>query len=41
MELMNALQWKFLGRDHARLLDLDIFTKLRNGNGNRKNLIKK
>lgn len=23
--LMNALQWKFMGRDHKDLLDLDIF----------------
>jgi hypothetical protein len=41
MQLLNALQWKFLGRDHARLLELEIFKKLRVGNGSRKNLIKR
>jgi hypothetical protein len=25
MSLLNAIKWKFLGRDHTRLLNLNIF----------------
>jgi len=39
--LMNALQWKFMGRDHKDLLNLDIFQVLHKGNGSKDNLIRR
>jgi hypothetical protein len=41
MSLLNALKWKFLGRDHTRLLAMNIFQALREGNGHRKNMIRR
>jgi len=38
---VNALKWKFWGRDHATLCQLDVFKILRQGNGHRKNIIKR
>lgn len=39
--LLDALRWKFQGRDFNALADLGIFHVLRNGNGSRNNIIKR
>lgn len=37
--LMNALLWRFMGRDHKDLLELGVFQVLHKGNGKKGNLI--
>lgn len=39
--LLDALKWKFTGRDHHQLLKLNVFQALHQGNGHRKNIIKR
>jgi hypothetical protein len=41
LNLLDSISWKFGGRDHAMLFQLDVFRVLRFGNGHRKNLIKR
>jgi hypothetical protein len=41
LNLLDAISWKFGGRDHSMLFELDVFRTLRFGNGHRKNLLKR
>lgn len=40
-ELIGALRWKFTGRDHRNLANLNLFTVLHRGNNDKDNLLKK
>lgn len=40
IRLLDAVQWKFLGRDHGQILDNDIFRVLREGDGTHKHPIR-
>ena len=39
--ILNALKWKFTGRDHGDLVKLNIFTLLHKGNGEKDNKLRK
>ena len=39
--ILNALKWKFTGRDHGDLAQLNIFTLLHKGNGEKDNKLRK
>jgi len=41
IRLLDALQWKFQGRDFMNLQDIDLFKILRFGDGSRKNILKR
>ena len=41
IRLLDALQWKFTGRDFSSLQQLDIFKVLRFGDGSRTNILKR
>ena len=40
IRLLDALKWKFSGRDHVLLAEFDIFKCLREGDGSKKHPIK-
>jgi len=39
--LKNTLEWKFMGRDHKNLLELNILQVLHKGNGDKDNILKR
>ncbi len=39
--LTNGLLWRYMGRDHKNLYELNIFQALHKGNGTKNNIIKK
>jgi hypothetical protein len=39
--LKNTLEWKFMGRDHKNLLELNLIQVLHKGNGEKDNLIRR
>lgn len=39
IRLLDAMQWKFLGRDHSSIVESDVFKCLREGDGSLKHPI--
>jgi len=39
--ILGAIKWKYVARDHADLVNLNIFQALHKGNGDKENILRK